>query len=191
MSNACARRVGLSALAALLAAIVTGPAAAAEETIRAFAAWQGSGRTLPTGPDEATFTGTIDGIVYVDTDKGPIELGRLACPAMVVINLADATQIGTAHCTITARDGARVFGELTCKGVYLVGCNGDFTLTGGTDRFAGITGGGKATVRSSSREFAATAATAGVQESATGIIFWPELKYTLPEPPAPATSTSP
>jgi len=187
MTNSHARRAGLSALATLLVAITTGPATADEDTIRAFAAWQGSGRTLPTGPDEATFTGTIDGIVYVDTDKGPIESGRLACPAMVVINLADATQTGTAHCTITARDGARMFGELTCKGVYLLGCNGDFTLTGGTDRFAGITGGGRATVRSSQREFANTAAP-GVQETGTGIIFWPALHYTLPAPPAPSTS---
>jgi hypothetical protein len=42
-------------------------------------------------------------------------------------------------------------------------------------------------VRSSQREFAATGQ-AGVQETGTGIIFWPELKYTLPEPPAPATT---
>ena len=180
MSRPCVQRAAMSALMTLLLTTSTVPAiAGSEQTIKAFAAWQGSGRTLQTGPNEATFAGTIEGIVYVDTDKGPIEWGRLACPAIVVINLQDATQTGTAHCAVTASDGARVFGSLSCKGVFLVGCAGDFTLTGGTDRFAGVAGGGRVTIRSSHREFN-SAGNAGVQETATGIIFWPELHYTLP-----------
>ena len=33
-----------------------------------------------------------------------------------------------------------LFADLACTGVYLLGCEGEFTLTGGTRRFAGITG---------------------------------------------------
>ena len=180
MSKSCVQRAAVSALMTLLLATSTVPATAgSEQTIKAFAAWQGSGRTLLTGPNEATFTGTIEGIFYVDTDKGPVESGRLVCPAMVVMNLQDATQTGTAHCTVTASDGAHAFGNLSCKGVFRVGCAGDFTLTGGTDRFAGITGGGRVTIRSSRREFS-NASSSEVQETGTGIIFWPELHYTLP-----------
>ncbi|HUL08033.1 MAG TPA: hypothetical protein VLV76_17055 [Candidatus Acidoferrum sp.] len=177
----CVRRLlSFGGAAALAAAILTPPAPAAEEgTLKAFAAWQGEGQTLQTGVKEATFIGTIAGTVYVETDKGPVDGGQLVCPAMLLVNLDDGTQSATGRCNITAKDGARIFAQLACTGVHLVGCDGDFTLTGGTDRFAGITGGGRFTVRSSLQELVRlSGSTATLRVS--GIMFWRELHYQVP-----------
>lgn len=151
-----------------------------EQTIKAFAAWQGRGQMYETGVNRATFVGSFSGMVFVETDKGPLDAGFMICPAIVDVNLSDATQEGRGRCTISAKDGSRAYGEIACKGVHLVGCDGDFTFTGGTDRFAGISGGGPITIRSGLQEFAATGGNT-VHESAGGIIVWPNLTYKLPE----------
>lgn len=166
--------------AVLAVTLLTPPTAAAEEgTLKAFTAWQGEGQTLQTGAKEATFIGTIAGTVYVETDKGPVDGGQLVCPAVLMVNLDDGTQSATGSCNIAARDGAHIFARLACTGVHLVGCDGDFTLTGGTDRFSGITGGGRFTVRSSLQELVRlSGSTATLRLS--GIMFWPELHYQVP-----------
>ncbi|MBL8710235.1 MAG: hypothetical protein JNL25_13655 [Rhodospirillaceae bacterium] len=155
-------------------------AAAEEETIKAFSAWQGRGQIFDTGPERATFVGSFTGIIFVETEKGPLDAGHMTCPAIVDLNLKDGTQEAKARCTITAKDGARVYSDLTCAGVQMVGCDGEFTFTGGTDRFAGITGGGPVTVRSGLHEVAVGGGNI-VQESAGGIIIWPKLQYRLAE----------
>jgi hypothetical protein len=127
MTRRIRRFIGISLAAFLAAAVLAGPAPAAEEgTIKAFAAWQGDGQTLQTGTNEATFIGTITGTVYVETDKGPIDGGQMVCPAMLLVNIDDGTQSGVGRCNITVRR-ARIFAQLTCTGVHLVGCDGDFT----------------------------------------------------------------
>lgn len=155
------------------------PAAGDEATVRAFAVWQGQGQTTQTGSNEATFVGTLTGTVYVDTEKGPIASGQIVCPALIKIKLDDRSQTASGRCTLTAEDGAQLFAEIDCSGFHLIGCRGETTLTGGTGRFAGITGGGKVTVRSDQRAFT-VASGASVAEAATGIIYWPELRYTTP-----------
>ena len=52
-------------------------------------------------------------------------------------------------------------------------------LTGGTGRFAGITGGGRAVLRANHRTLTAVGG-AGVVETGSGILFWPALAYKLP-----------
>jgi hypothetical protein len=180
MTRRIRRFIAISLTALLAAVVLARPAHAAEEgTLKAFAAWHGDGQTVQTGPNEATFIGTIAGTVYVETDKGPVDGGQMVCPAMLVVNTDDGTQSGTGRCNITARDGARIFAQLACTGVHLVGCAGDFTLTGGTDRFAGITGGGHFTVRTQLQELVRLSGSTVVQ-SASGIMFWRELHYKIP-----------
>jgi len=152
--------------------------AAEDTTITVFSAWRGGGQLFETGPDEATFVGALGGTVYVETDKGPIDSGQLTCPAIVKIDLTDRSQIGTGHCTIRSRDGDRIYGDVDCTGFFLIGCEGKFTLTSGTGRFAGITGGGPVIIRS---DFGQSESTGGkaVQE-ASGIIYWRNLHYQIP-----------
>ena len=80
---------------------------------------------------------------------------------------------------MTAPDGGQIYAEYTCTGVHLVGCDGDFKLTGGTGRFEGISGGGRAVLRASERTLT-EAGGVGVAETGSGILFWPALKYKLP-----------
>jgi hypothetical protein len=160
-------------------ALAIAPAAAADEqTVKAFAAWQGRGQLFETGPSRATFVGSFSGMVFIDTEKGPLDAGFMVCPAVLDINLTDGTQEAKGRCTITAKDGARVYADVACKGVHLVGCKGDFKITGGTDRFEGVTGGGPVTIRSGLHE-AAMGSGNIIQESAGGIIVWPALTYKL------------
>ena len=173
-------------LAALAAFLVTAglwqAAGAAEDTkITAFSVWQGQGTTYPTGVQQGTFLGTFTGTVYVLSDQGPQLSGDLVCPAVITFDLADKGQTGRARCTITGKDGAQVYGELSCTGFQMVGCDGDYKITGGTGRFAGITGGGHVSVRSESRSTGASVdANGGVAEQARGIIYWRELQYKIP-----------
>ena len=183
MTNSAVQTI-LRAITAIAAFGIAGgavsPALAGEDaTVKAFAAWQGSGQLIETGPKEATFVGALTGTVYVETEKGPLESGRLVCPALVRINLEDGSQSGSGRCTITAKDGARVFADVSCTGFRLVGCDGQFTLTGGTQRFEGIAGGGPVTMRSEFNEVVGVSDTT-TRQVAGGIIYWPALHYTIP-----------
>ena len=155
------------------------PSAADEQTIKAFAAWQGRGQMFDTGPDRTTFVGSFTGMIFVETEKGPLDAGLMVCPAFVDVNPKDGTQEGKGRCTISAKDGSRAYADIACKGVHLVGCDGDFTFTGGTERFAGITGGGPITIGSGLQEISTTGGNI-VHESAGGIIIWPKLTIKLP-----------
>jgi hypothetical protein len=79
---------------------------------------------------------------------------------------------------VTAKDGARLYAEFDCHGVRMVGCDGDFTFTGGTERFKGVTGGGPVTIRSSVDDMAAGGGNI-IEGVAAGIIVWPKLTYKL------------
>jgi hypothetical protein len=72
-----------------------------------------------------------------------------------------------------------MFTELNCKGVHLVGCSGQMTVTGGNGRLEGATGGGEFTIRSGLHK-ATVSASASAELTTQGIMFWPELKYVLP-----------
>ena len=173
-------QVKLAAACLAIAVGLTTPSMAAEEaTIEAFSAWQGRGQIFPTGVNQATFVGAFSGMIYVETEQGPLDAGFMVCPAMFEIDLQNGTQAGNGRCTITAKDGGRVFAEWTCTGVHLIGCNGELKLTGGTDRFEGITGGGPMVVRSGLRNLAAMPGNT-IQESAAGIAIWRQFHYSIP-----------
>lgn len=169
-------------LGILLATHLTIAPATAEtqQTVKAFAAWQGRGQIYETGPTRATFVGSFSGMIFVETEKGPLDAGFMICPAILDVDLTSGKQEAKGRCTITAKDGARAYGEVSCNGVHMIGCDGKFTFTGGTDRFKGITGGGSVTIRSGLQDYALGAGNI-VQESAAGIMVWKELTYKLPD----------
>ncbi|MGF1611103.1 MAG: hypothetical protein ACFCUQ_16985 [Kiloniellales bacterium] len=175
--------VSLRCLAvALVASILPHHKAAAEEQIiDAFATWEGQGVIYETGEKLGTFVGSIAGPLFIDTDKGPINAGRIVCPVLLDVDLETAKQAGRGKCTVTADDGARAFGDWSCQGVHLIGCDGELTLTGGTGRLAGISGKGEIRVRSTVRAGAAKASTEGsVMEFGSGILVLRHMKLELP-----------
>ena len=167
------------AIATLADGLSERAAAAEEQHLRAFSPWQGQGQFLQTGPNEATFIGMLSGRLYIDTDEGPVDAGTMLCPVVVHIDLKNRTQKGTGECTITGPQGNRVYMELACTGVPLVGCAGDSKITGGTGPFAHVAGGGHFVLRSSLHELA-THGDATVKDTASGITFWRELSYQIP-----------
>ena len=153
MTNLIERaQIGVVVLAALLAAglIATPTVAAEEQTVNAFAAFEGEGKVYVTGENKGTFVGAIVGQLFVESEKGPLPAGRIVCPGMMQIDLKNGKQAGSGQCTITAEDGARAFGVWSCRGVHFIGCNGKLMLIGGTGRAAGISGSGPLTVRTTS-----------------------------------------
>ena len=172
-------RCGALAMALLAVGLCQFAAAAEEATVKVFSVWQGVGNTFTTGPKQATFVGVLTGTMYTDTEKGPVQSGTMVCPGVMTIGLEDASQRGQGRCTITAKDGAVIYAEIDCTGVYLVGCTGDLKLTGGTGRFAGISGGGRVTIRSELRTTTAVSADV-TKDQGSGILFVPELHYKLP-----------
>ena len=163
-----------------LSATLNCPAAAEEEaTVRAFSAWQGRGQLFETGLKELTFVGALTGTMYIETEKGPLASGTMICPAVVTIDTDDGSQDGKGRCVIAAKDGGRVFAEVSCAGFHLIGCDGDFKLTGGTGRFEGISGGGRVTIRGEFAEVTRLSKGA-TQEEVTGILYLRELRYKIP-----------
>ena len=149
-------QIGLVALAVVFAAglIATPTVAAQEQTVNAFAAYEGEGKVYMTGENKGTFVGAIVGQLLVETKNGMHHAGRIVCPGMMQLNLKTGEQAGSGRCTITANDGARAFAVWSCRGVHLVGCDGKMMLTGGTGRSAGISGSGPMTVRTFARGLA-------------------------------------
>lgn len=160
-------------------AITTAALAGEKQTINAFSVWSGEGTVYTTGVESATFVGALTGPLFVETDEGPAESGWIDCLGMIEIDLTSAKQAGGGKCTVTARDGAQAFADWTCSGVHLVGCKGEMSFTEGTERFAGITGGGSMVVRSSLGKVVEEMAGGELEEEANGIAIWRELTYEL------------
>src|SRR5215469_4344959 len=136
------RRLLVSSAALLLGLCrMPGAAAAEEQTIKAFSAFEAEGQVMTTGPNEATYVGLLSGPLYIENDQGPMNAGALVCPLVLHINLRTKTEQGSGQCAITGPAGNQAYISLTCAGVPLVGCNGASTITGGTGRFANATGG--------------------------------------------------
>ncbi len=148
------------------------------KTINAFSVWEATGQTFRTGVKLGTFVGVLRGLLFIETEQGPQRAGAMACPFTLTISIETGEQEGRGLCTITANDGPLVFADVVCRGFHQVGCKGDFTLSGGTERFSGISGGGPVTFRSD----AWTITSFGKFETASravGIAYWRDLAFKL------------
>lgn len=156
--------------------------AAEEQTVEAFSVWHARGQLFKTGENIGTFVGALRGRFFVVTPEGPVEAGTIVCPGTLEVDLEDASQTGLGRCVITGEKNAQAFANWTCSGYHLVGCSGDFTLTGGTGKFAGVTGGGPFVIRSSIHGLAKNSSKTNVviDEASVGIAHWKELRYKLP-----------
>ncbi len=103
----------------------------------------------------------------------------MRCPIVQDIDGTDGSTSASGNCVIVTSTEDSVFAELNCRGIAGL-CRGEFTLTGGTGRFAGISGSGKMMVRSPVHALAADLSEGTVLHIAAGILQIPELKYSLP-----------
>ena len=173
----------ISALPLIVTALVlctwTGHANAASKTVSAVVPWQGQGQIFPVAIDKMQFLGSLEGIVYIETAEGDLDEAFIRCPIVQDIDAIDGSTSVSGNCVIVASMNDSVFAELTCEGIAGL-CSGEFKLTSGTGRFAGISGSGKMTVRSPVHVLAADLSEGTVVHIAAGILQIPELKYTLP-----------
>jgi len=168
-------------LAAIVAAgLLLASAGGAEEAagIDAFATWDLEGTVVKSGPEEVTLVGSLEGPVFVDSGHGPTYAGEVLCPGTLTIQLKDGSQTGEGVCAFRAKDGAEAYGRWRCAGFHMVGCKGDFALTGGSDRLAGVSGKSQLLIRGELLEIAKAAGPAASQR-AVGIMLWHDLVATV------------
>ena len=166
-------------MAILILCAWSGLTFAASSTISAVIPWQGQGQIFPIGTDKLRFLGAIEGIMYVETAEGEMDEAFVRCPIVQDIDVNDQSTSASGSCMIVASTEDSAFAEITCEGRAGL-CRGEFKLTGGTGRFAGISGSGKMTVRSPVHALAADMSSGTVLHAAVGILHIPSLKFTLP-----------
>ena len=175
------RRIWAGALGLAAVALAAGAAPAAEEqTVRASAAWSGTGTFIPTGTTTVYFVGSFSGILFVENDRGALNALKIRCPATLEIDVNGGRQQGEGRCVMSGGKDDQVFAKWTCAGVHQVECKGPFTLTGGTGRFAGITGQGDFRVRTAIGELAVDHGSEVVREISAGLAEWPAFRYRIP-----------
>ena len=169
--------MGLTAAGGVVAS--SSARAETQEKIDVIVAWTGNGKSYEVGTDRAVFVGALEGPIYVQTEKGWVPSGTAICPMIVDVDTASAAQTAQGHCMVENPDGDMIYGEVTCRGVYRVGCDGTLTLTGGSGAFEGITGGGDVTIRSERRSVVDDG-NGTTEEEGVGIMVIEGLTYTLP-----------
>jgi hypothetical protein len=150
-----------------------------EKTVQAMAPWQGSGEVFVVAPEKLMILASFTGIMYLQGTQDALDAVVMLCPAVQTLDTKAKKAEASGHCTLTATGDDVVYSAWTCTGVQGA-CEGEFTLTGGTGKFTGITGGGKFIVRAALTETAASLSRGGVVSGAAGLVIWPALKYTIP-----------
>ena len=150
-----------------------------ERIVQAMAPWQGSGEVFVVAPEKLMILVSFTGIMYLQGKQGALDAVVMLCPAVQTLDTKAKHAEASGHCTLTDAGDDMVYSAWKCTGVQGA-CEGEFTLTGGTGKFAGITGGSKLMVRAALTETAASLSSGGVVRAAAALAIWPELKYTIP-----------
>ena len=159
---------------------ISSTAAVAEtRTISAVIPWQAQGQVFQVGADRARFLGSLEGIMYIETAEGVMDEAFVRCPIVQNINLEDGTTSASGDCVIIVGPEDTAYAEITCEGVAGL-CRGEFKLTGGAGRLAGIRGSGPMTVRSPLHELASDLSGGVMIHAVAGILQMPELRLELP-----------
>jgi hypothetical protein len=172
------RKCLLVVLIVLLCGLVT-HAAAEDKAVSILAPWDAEGRVFWVGPELLQFIGTFSGIMYIESGADELNTAFFNCPSTQEINSSTGETNAHGRCRIVDRKGNNVFAEFQCKG-EIGGCQGPFTLTGGTGTFEGIKGAGEMVLRSVLGKTALDLESGSTIEKATGLAVWPEMKYSLP-----------
>ena len=165
--------------ALLIFSAILSTSQAEEGTVKIYSPWKAKGQVYKVGLKQFQFVGEFGGIMYVEKGDNTLDTAIFVCPAVQDMDYEKNTTRATGKCHIVTANG-NIFASFVCTGVPGA-CNGDFTLTGGTERFKEITGSGEMRVRSALRSFITDDVASGdVIAEAEGIAIWPALKYRIP-----------
>lgn len=164
-------------LSGLLAAASFASSQAQDEpqSFNAFTIATANGTIVRAAENESLIVGTLAGDLYIETDEGPVESGKVLCAASVRLNPKTYKTSGSGACTFTAQDGAAAWGEWTCEGFQLVGCRGNLKLNGGSGRLSRVAGEGTMIWRPNARELKSQLDGQALQ-NVTGILLWRDFK---------------
>jgi len=140
-------RLWSSLLLGILIAGLAGLARAEQQTVKIMMPWDGEGTVYTIGVDQLLFMGEFEGIMYVEKTGGELDAAYATCPASQHIDIKKKQSKAEGYCTITVSSEDVVFAEWDCQG-KVGACEGKLSLTGGTGRFAGVTGSSEMIVRS-------------------------------------------
>ena len=139
--------------------------------------WNGTGEIQELGNVEQVINGIVKGMViarHKDGGKLIVHSSKLVCPVRVNLNKKNDSQAIEGLCTVIAHEGKDVgYAHWKCVG-NLKECTGDFTFTGGSGGWTGISG---TTPIQTSIIFEQQE---GKNAQAIGYSVLPNLTYTLP-----------
>ena len=139
--------------------------------------WNGTGEFLELGNGEQVVNGIVKGVLisrHKDGGKMIVHSSKLTCPVRVNLNRGKDSQAIEGLCTLIAHEGKDIgYAHWKCAG-SLKECMGDFTFTGGSGGFTGMSG---TTPFQTSIVFEHQE---GKYGQAIGYAVWPNLTYTLP-----------
>ena len=139
--------------------------------------WNGTGEVQDLANGEQVVHGILKGVLiarHKGEDKTVVHSSRLVCPVRVNLNRKNDYGAMAGYCTIVAHEGKDVaYAQWKCVGT-LKECDGEFTFTGGSGGFSGISG----TTPFNTRIVFELQEGKNVQ--AVGYAVWPNMTYTLP-----------
>ncbi|HSQ51712.1 MAG TPA: hypothetical protein VLL94_10650 [Nitrospiraceae bacterium] len=164
----------------VLALGASGGSLASAKTIAAGdtnSSWNGTGEVQILGNGDEVINGMVKGVMiarHKDDAKTVVHSSRLVCPVRVNLNRKNNSGAIAGLCTIVSHEGKDVaYGEWKCAGT-LTDCAGEFTFTGGTGGFSGISG------KTPFQTEIVFELQEGKHGQAIGYAVWPNLTYTLP-----------
>jgi hypothetical protein len=141
-----------------------GTASAEDWKVTGAFGWFGVGKTYQIEKGHFYFVGEFSGTFFNDKGDGSLfDKAGVKCPAFYDIDQNNKKGNAAGYCTISNAGGDQAYVSWKCEGDG-VHCNGPFEYTGGTGKYAGITG--------SNYTFSATTEVNWQDGTVTGLSTW-------------------
>jgi hypothetical protein len=150
-----------------------------ERNLRALMNWKAAGSIHSISTHQMLFLGVMEGILYVETEKGDMDGAFFECPVSQKINPESGESTAKGHCQITVGPEDVVYAEFDCDG-KIGDCTGQFRLVEGSGRFEGVSGGSDIRIRSILGVLMKGMASGSLIRSGEGIALLPNLKVIVP-----------
>jgi hypothetical protein len=102
--------------------------------------WYAVGKVFELEKDHIFWVGEFSGTVFNDSGSGFMHMVSMVCPGSNDIHLDGQQGSADGYCVMTDKDGDKLYSVWSCKGPFPGPCDGDNKFTGGTGKYAGITG---------------------------------------------------
>ena len=152
---------------------------ATSTSVKAVISWAGQGQVFHIATGTRLFLGSFEGVIYVETAEGDMHEGFVRCPVSQQINTETMATAGSGYCMIIVEGGETIFAQWSCAG-KVGGCQGEFTITGGTGRFEHITGASPLVIRSPLRVLISDMSSGSTLQVDHGIAMLTDLTYQIP-----------